>query len=115
LAGTGEEWDRFCRDLSTCLDAQVKLWRKWPRTTPISYAGYRPEILITFTIGDDGRISTPDSNMLTSLIGVEAKRLKECRKCQQIFWASRIDMVACDPRCANALRQREFENKKRRK
>jgi len=47
------------------------------------------------------------------MLGVEAKMLKERRHCQRIFWASRIDMVACSKRCADNLRAKNFRESKR--
>jgi hypothetical protein len=43
--------------------------------------------------------------------GEEAARIRECRVCQQVFWAGRIDQSCCKPRCADILRKR---NKRKR-
>src|SRR5262245_1482832 len=102
-------WERF----QTALPAP--LWREWTMMDAGTVAKpWRwPWSAITHAIGDDGRISSPELDMLTAWIGVEAKRLKECRHCQRIFWATRIDMVACGKRCAGAVRAATFREKKR--
>ena len=109
VVGTTEEWDRFCRDLSGCMGFPVKLWRKWPVTIRKQW----PTMSIELTIMNDGRINSLENDVRAAMLGVEARRIKECRICQQIFWATRIDMVACGKRCANALRQRTFRESKK--
>lgn len=37
---------------------------------------------------------------------VEARRIRECPICQRIFWAGRLTMQGCSPRCANTFRVR---------
>jgi hypothetical protein len=103
VVGTGEEWEKFCVRLP------AQLWRKWPNLVSRLW----PQITIMLFISDDGLINSPGHDIMTALIGVEAKRLKECRHCQHIFWALRIDMVACGKRCATALRQRTFRESKK--
>jgi hypothetical protein len=124
VVGTDEEWERFC----SCLPA--RLWRdpnpggnlivqgkyrEWNRAVAL---GPRiewnwPQVAIELVIGDDGRVASPDYNGMAALIGIEAKRLKECRRCQKIFWATRTDMVACSKTCAGALRAKTFRENKR--
>jgi|SRR5262245_4541475 len=115
VVGTPEEWDRFCRDLSGCLGHQVELWRRWPGSNFTRF----PTITMGLAISPDGRINSPDYDGSLSMIGIDAKRLKECRHCQRIFWATRIDMVACGKRCAGNLRAKTFRRnrgiRKRRK
>jgi hypothetical protein len=106
VTGTEEEWDRFCQRLAT------KLWRKWPDLYAREWRW--PLISFELVIEVDGKIGPHYHNMLNALWGIEAKRLKECRHCQQIFWASRIDMVACGNRCAGTLRAKTFRDKKKR-
>jgi len=105
LGGSPEEWDRFCDRVG------VKLWRKWPEPPD---RGWRwPLVTYELTIDADGRIEPHYHNNLTALEGIEARRLKECRRCQRIFWAQWINMVTCDDQCGNAFRQQTSREKKK--
>ena len=35
---------------------------------------------------------------------IEARRIRECPICKRIFWAGRLTMKCCSPRCANTFR-----------
>lgn len=35
---------------------------------------------------------------------IEARRIRECPICKRIFWAGRLTMNCCSPRCANTFR-----------
>jgi hypothetical protein len=57
---------------------------------------------------EQGRFAVRRDEWITSLIGCEADRLRECEVCQRIFWARMDNMQACTPRCSNARRQRKL-------
>lgn len=73
--------------------------------------GAWPRITFDLTLDADGRIGFPAFETLDALIGVDAKRLRECEMCQRIFWARQDNMVACGPRCSNANRQRRHRER----
>lgn len=107
--GSEEEWDSFCRRLP------APLWRdSTEANVPVDWEW--PCFSITLEFSDDGRVCAPEHNMLIAFIGIEAKRLRECRVCWQIFWASRIEKsggpYGCSPRCNNTLRQRAYKERK---
>jgi len=103
-----EVWERF----QTRLPAP--LWREWTTTDSVTVTKpWRwPWIALTLAIGADGRIYHPELEMLTALIGIDAKRLRECRKCHQIFWAQWITTMDCDKRCGGSFRAKTFREKK---
>jgi hypothetical protein len=105
LGGSQEEWDRFCERLG------VPLWRKWSNESDREWRW--PLGTYELTINSNGKIEPRYHNNLLALAGVEATRIRECRHCQEIFWASRNDMVACGKRCANNLRAKTFREKKK--
>jgi hypothetical protein len=106
-ASSPEEWKRFCSHLP------APLWRDWTEEDGWEW----PSISISLEFSDDGRIFEGAKNVLTTLIGIEAKRLRECRVCQKIFWATRIEKsggpYGCSSQCNNTLRQRAFKEKER--
>lgn len=106
-ASSPEEWERFCSRLP------APLWRDWTEEDGWEW----PNISISLEFSDDGRIFEGAKNVLTTLIGIEAKRLRECRVCQKIFLTTRIEKsggpYGCSSQCNNTLRQRAFKEKKR--
>jgi hypothetical protein len=114
VVGTVEEWERFCRKLP------ASLWRRWPEIDTREANPFLrkwPRISIPLIIGPDYIVSAPERTYGTPLIGIDARRLRECRVCWRIFWATRIDKsggpFGCSPRCNNTLRQREFKASKK--
>ncbi|HKQ90020.1 MAG TPA: hypothetical protein VJZ77_05010 [Blastocatellia bacterium] len=106
LGGSTEEWERFCQSLP------AKLWRKWPEQHDREWRW--PLVTYELMIDADGLIKPHYHNSLSALENIEARRLRECRYCQRIFWASRIVMVQCSKRCGNNFRQKECREKKKR-
>jgi len=96
-------------------DFAAPLWRKWPDTTPRQKPRYTIELDIA-----GRRVRRANSNVLQFLEEIkDVSRLRECRVCQRIFWAQRIEKsggpYGCDTRCNNILRQREYKAAHRRK
>src|SRR4030095_1592554 len=54
MAGSPEEWDRFCDRVG------VKLWRKWPEMDAWESGRRWPSIPVPLTINSDGLVSTPE-------------------------------------------------------
>jgi hypothetical protein len=110
VVGTEEEWERFCQRLP------VKPWRKWANL----HAGqWRwPWISYELVISDDGLIvPSHHFRQIAALENIEAKRLRECQKCQRIFWTSRIEKkggpYGCGPECNNVIYQRNHRERAR--
>lgn len=64
---------------------------------------------------ENGRFKRLGNPVAAAVDGEEVARLRECQKCQRIFWAYNIKSRACSKRCANVLRQRNHYNKHYRK
>jgi hypothetical protein len=70
-------------------------------------------------LSGSGRIelSDPDplakvwTDLLQSLNGCEAKRIRICPVCENLYWAARITRPACSKECNNTRRQRELREK----
>ncbi len=106
-AGSPEMWERFCSRLP------APLWRDWTEEDGWEW----PSLSISLEFDDDGRVFTGTDSILSTLIGIEAKRLRECRVCQKIFWATRIEKsggpYGCGAQCNNVLRQRAHKERKK--
>jgi len=112
VVGTDEEWDDFCERLP------AKLWRGWTDIDPSPVAWRKPRISFELDVDDDG-IKAEAYHLLQILVetGADIRRLRECRVCLKLFWASRLDKkggpFGCSPKCNNALYQREHKAKVR--
>jgi len=53
------------------------------------------ESLITVRADLEGRLQIERSPLLAALDGVEIVRIRQCKRCRQIFWAGRVDMMCC--------------------
>jgi hypothetical protein len=110
VVGTEEEWERFCQNLP------VKPWRKW---SDLHAGQWRwPWISYELVIGAGGQIvPSHHFTQISALEGIEAKRLRECQKCQRIFWALRIEKkggpYGCSPECNNVIYQRDYRERER--
>jgi hypothetical protein len=114
VIGTVEEWEIFCRKLP------APLWRKWPEIDmrgALPFLRTWPQLTISLVIGSDYRVSAPEQYHMTALIGIDARRLRECRVCWRIFWASRVEKTGgpygCSAQCNNTLRQRNHKERKK--
>ena len=81
-----------------------------------------PKLSTTVTLDATGMIVAIGDDYIKALIGVQVDRLRECGICHRIFWAKQNNMVACNPRCSAANRQRlgrergdDYNQSKRRK
>jgi hypothetical protein len=111
IVGTAEEWDRFCKRLP------APLWRDWIDVDPQPATWSKPRVSFPMDIGDDGCWRPAESDILQVFDGIDANRLRECRKCWRIFWVSRLDKdggpFGCSDRCNNALYQRTSRERKK--
>jgi len=48
------------------------------------------------------------SEIVSVLEKIEVERIRLCPICEQLFWAGRLDQIACSPRCGNTLRARRW-------
>lgn len=51
---------------------------------------------------------------LASLKAVELFKIRRCRKCERLFYASRSDKWTCSPKCKAAYRQQEWRKNRKR-
>jgi hypothetical protein len=111
VVGSAEEWERFCKRLP------ARLWRDWIEIEPPPKTWRWPSVLVEFVIDDSGKITRRELDFLIFMEGVEARRLRECRVCQRLFWASRIEKsgapYGCSDQCNNTLRQRDSRARKK--
>jgi hypothetical protein len=59
---------------------------------------------------ENGRFKRSGNPVAAAVDGEEVVRLRECQRCQRIFWAYNIGSRACSKPCANVLRQRHHYN-----
>lgn len=64
---------------------------------------------------ENGRFRRLGNPVAAAVDGEEVARLRECERCQRIFWARNIGSRGCSKKCANALRQRAHYNQYYRK
>jgi hypothetical protein len=53
----------------------------------------------------------PVGEFLDSLKGIKARKLRHCRKCERLFYASRSDKWTCSVQCQAAYRMQEWRKK----
>ncbi len=83
---------------------------------PISLEGHLVKVISIEEISvENGRFKRSGNPVAAALDGVEATRLRECQRCQRIFWAQNIGSRGCSKACANVLRQRDHYNQHYRK
>jgi hypothetical protein len=103
----GEDREKFRKDFKAAFGDNP--WHERTQfDTDSSYYNWRPPKLeVNLDIDrDTGLWRAGESDPLNALVGVEASRLRECKVCQQIFWAHQDNMVACTSRCSATNRQR---------
>lgn len=66
-------------------------------------------------VGKDGLIQQEPSILHACLIGIEAQRIRQCKACKKLYWASRLHQRhggsnGCSPRCNNSLRVKKWRN-----
>lgn len=64
---------------------------------------------------ENGRFKRSGNPVAAAVDGEDVARLRECQRCQRIFWAYNINSRACSKPCANVLRQRNHYNQHYRK
>lgn len=74
-----------------------------------------PYVPLQLGINKEGKLGIVEGffggQILGTLQGVEARRIKECPTCQKIFWAGRFDQPCCSKRCGGALRTRRWRQR----
>jgi hypothetical protein len=71
-------------------------------------------IEVVFDYGSGGRIQIRDSDdWWRILLDTDLSRLRLCAVCKRVFWARQDNMVACDPRCSTANRQRLLRQRRK--
>lgn len=67
----------------------------------------------SFCLDDGGRLQQTSSIYINAFIGVDVTRIKNCKVCQNFFWANRKDRQCCSTKCGNLFNQQQSRNKKR--
>jgi hypothetical protein len=75
---------------------------------PANQPGPHLEGLISTRTDAKGILRVVHDPLLQALEGVEAKRIRECKRCGKIYWAGRVDMPGCSKECTHALRQKRY-------
>jgi hypothetical protein len=57
------------------------------------------------TVDDNGRIQLLVGRLAQMLDGAEVERIRQCKMCEEIFWAGRLDQETCTRRCTNLFHQ----------
>ena len=71
-----------------------------------------PESTI-YGISDKGVLTIAPSGLLKAVNGKELGRLRRCKKCEKVFWASRWDSKCCSPSCNNTFNVLQSTNKRK--
>lgn len=58
------------------------------------------------TIGEDGKTQRANNELVDALTNIEATRLRKCRICERLFWATRKDKRGCSRTCCETLKKR---------
>lgn len=61
-------------------------------------------------IDNDFKLQTWSDGFIEAIKGVDAWRIRECARCNRIFWAGRSDMWSCSTACAHALRSKRWRD-----
>lgn len=94
-------------------DCQQYVKQKFPATFTANYflkqrtlqKGFLPRLSFT----KDVKTNFQDDLFIKSLQGIDAKRLRICPICKDVFWARRIEASTCrDKRCSNNFHQRQL-------
>jgi hypothetical protein len=76
-----------------------------------TFAGHLSQISVTVSLAIENGRFIKTANLLDSLVGIEAARVRRCEVDGRFFWATRKDRRGCSAGCANTLRQRRWREK----
>lgn len=72
-----------------------------------SFGAQTNKYKVSFRINENGKI-TFHSDLIDALEGADAKRLRTCPICKNVFWAKRIEAKTCpEKQCSNNFHQRK--------
>lgn len=64
--------------------------------------------LVDLALDDEGKFILKHHKILEAIEGVEAFRIRQCPICQRIYWAGRLDQLACSKQCNQTRRARAW-------
>jgi hypothetical protein len=64
------------------------------------------EFASALTLDRDGKILVQPGPLLELVKDVEGRRIRQCSECNRIFWAGRMDKLACTRKCVQRRRVR---------
>jgi len=73
---------------------------------------YLADLDVEILVNEEGfiELNTSEFFQLIATYKIEARRIRECVICPNIFWANRIDKWTCSKTCGNILRQRTWQS-----
>jgi hypothetical protein len=98
----------FVLDARVVLDAIVEMGRKSKRKKSVLVNLIGPNRLLKIEVNDKGESQILQGPLVEALVGVDARRIRQCPICSDFFWAGRIDQPCCTSQCAHILRTRRW-------
>jgi hypothetical protein len=92
---------RVLREIARHPDQIVEALRR------VGYSGGR------LILDDHRKLGWELDPLMTALVEVEVDRIRECARCQRIYWARRSDQLCCSRECGHVLRSRTYRKKQK--
>lgn len=70
------------------------------------------DLMFNIYIDENGILCKKEFIVLEYLIGIDVRRIRECKICHNFFWANRIDRQCCTKKCADVFNQRNSRKNK---
>lgn len=118
IADTARHWFRNyyrIRKLKTLLVRLAFVGRNFDvaeRTLDIDEIVDIDHLIPVLGIDAQGNFTVGIDPALKSLEGIDVKRIRQCKICRNLFWASRSDKQCCQKKCANTYNQRLSRERK---
>lgn len=63
-------------------------------------------------VDEDGILHKQEDPVLEVILGLDVRRIRQCKICSNFFWAKRKDRQCCQEKCANVHNQRKSRENK---
>lgn len=70
-------------------------------------------LLPNLFIDENGIIHKDDDPNMELLLGLDERRIRNCKTCRNFFWAKRDDKVCCGKKCADTYNQKPVRERKK--
>ncbi len=70
------------------------------------------DLMFNIYIDENGILCKKEFIVLEYLIGIDVRRIRECKVCHNFFWANCIDRQCCTKKCADVFNQRNSRKNK---